>query len=105
MTKTSDVIADFQLSSILDFHRFDIQKESSKSLERHGMTKIRPKYNTKSFLPGLDPSLKDGLVDMPSLRNPLAGIKPSAEAFIQMVPPVIMMRTRPSGYDSVAMVL
>lgn len=60
----------------------------------------------KYFLPGFDPSLNDGLVAIPSLRNPRAGTKPSGDVFIHMVPPVIMIRTRPSVYDDdcVAMV-
>jgi hypothetical protein len=46
----------------------------------------------------LDPSLKDGRGDIPSARKPLAGINPSGECLIQMVPPVMMMSTRASGY-------
>lgn len=49
-------------------------------------------------VPGFDPSLKDGLGAMPSTRNPLAGTRPSGECFMQMVPPVMMIRTRASGY-------
>jgi hypothetical protein len=51
--------------------------------------------------PGLEPSLKDGLGFMPSSRKPVAGTKPSGEDFIHIVPPVIMIKTLPSGYCAV----
>jgi len=52
--------------------------------------------------PGFDPSLKDGLGLIPASRNPLAGTKPSGDDLMHMVPPVMTMRTRPSGYCVVA---
>ena len=50
------------------------------------------------YIPGLVPSLKLGRGAIPSSRNPFAGINPSGLDFIQIVPPVMMMRTRVSGY-------
>lgn len=43
------------------------------------------------------PSLKLGLGFIPASRKPLAGTNPSGEERIQIVPPVIIIRTRPSG--------
>lgn len=40
--------------------------------------------------------MNEGLVAMPSARKPLAGTRPSGDDFIQIVPPVITIRTRPS---------
>jgi len=49
-------------------------------------------------IPGIDPSLKLGLGAIPSLRKPLAGTRPSGEDLMHMVPPVMITRTRASGY-------
>jgi hypothetical protein len=51
-------------------------------------------------LPGLVPSLKLGLGAIACSKNPLAGTSPSpsGEERIQIVPPVMMIRTRDSGY-------
>lgn len=47
--------------------------------------------------PGFEPSLKLGLGAIPFSRNPVAGIRPSGDGFMHIVPPVITMRTRASG--------
>jgi len=47
--------------------------------------------------------LKDGLGAIPASRKPLAGTKPSGDDLMQIVPPVMIMSTRASGYG-VAMV-
>jgi hypothetical protein len=52
----------------------------------------------KLISPGFEPSLKDGLGFIPASRKPLAGTSPSGEDFIHIVPPVITIRTRDSGY-------
>jgi hypothetical protein len=35
---------------------------------------------------------------MPASKNPLAGTRPSGDERMQIVPPVMMIRTRVSGY-------
>jgi hypothetical protein len=52
----------------------------------------------KCYIPGSLPSLKLGLGFIPASTKPLAGTKPSGDDRMQMVPPVIMIKTRPSGY-------
>ena len=44
-----------------------------------------------------EPSLKEGRGAMPEVRKPRAGMKPLGDGFMQMVPPVMIMRTRDSG--------
>ena len=46
---------------------------------------------------GFDRSLKDGRGAIHDSRNPRAGTKPSGLRFMQIVPPVIMIRTRDSA--------
>lgn len=46
---------------------------------------------------GGDPSLKDGLGARHDERNPRAGTKPLSDFFMQIVPPVMIIRTLDSG--------
>jgi hypothetical protein len=50
--------------------------------------------------PGFDPSLKLGRGAIACSKNPLAGTRPrpSGEGRIQIVPPVMIIRTLDSGY-------
>ena len=53
-----------------------------------------PSASVKAFTSFIsDPSLNDGLGAIPAARKPIAGTRPSGLGFIQMVPPVMMMRT------------
>jgi hypothetical protein len=52
----------------------------------------------KPHSPSFDPSLKDGRGAMPASRKPLAGTMPCGLGFMQMVPPVMTISTRDSGY-------
>jgi len=54
--------------------------------------------SAKVYIPGSDPSLKDGLGFIPASKKPLAGTKPSGEDLMHIVPPVIIINTRDSGY-------
>ena len=45
----------------------------------------------------IDPSLNSGLGDMQVSRNPRAGINPSGDFCMQIVPPVMIIRTLASG--------
>ena len=48
----------------------------------------------------IDPSLNSGLGDMQVSRNPRAGINPSGDFCMQIVPPVMIIRTLASGSDT-----
>ena len=49
---------------------------------------------------GGEPSLKDGRGARHAERNPRAGTKPLSDFFMQIVPPVIIIRTRDSGPET-----
>ena len=49
---------------------------------------------------GGDPSLKDGRGAKHDERNPRAGTKPLADFFMQIVPPVMIIRTLDSGPEA-----
>src|SRR3954453_14902625 len=53
--------------------------------------------NLTSMSSKIVPSLNSGLGDMQVSRNPRAGINPSGDFCIQIVPPVMIMRTLASG--------
>jgi hypothetical protein len=46
----------------------------------------------------LVPSLKDGRGAIASCKKPVAGMRPSGEERMQIVPPVITIKTLDSGY-------
>jgi hypothetical protein len=46
-----------------------------------------------------EPSLKDGRMARHDERNPRAGVRPFGDCFMQMVPPVMMIKTLDSGLD------
>lgn len=64
-------------------------------------TKQLKQSSSRCILPGFEPSLKEGLGFMPASRNPLAGTRPSGDDFIHIVPPVMTIRTRDSGYAAI----
>ena len=57
----------------------------------------------KNYLPLSDRSLNEGRGAMAFSRKPFTGTRPAAEGCMHIVPPVMMMSTRDSGYVSVAL--
>lgn len=55
------------------------------------------KRASRNYIPGEVPSLKLGRGLIPSFRNSLDGIKPSGLSLIQIVPPVMIIKTLDSG--------